>query len=338
MKAIPIRFPWAVRFIPAAALFLPLGCSDTGACGEGNPLMPVCAPQPAADEPRIVFSSNLHDPMREDLTDVYTMTSRGTDIRRLTTTGGADIVRWSPDGRRIAYAEVAPPRVSLIVMNADGTNSVNISRDSAVADGYPSWSPDGRRIAFHSNRHNLQGGARRSIYVMDADGSNVMRLTSTDSWNDRAPDWSPDGTRIAFISNRVAGVMQIFVMNADGTNQRQLTTEGTNLYPNWSPDGTRIVFSSQRTTNGMPDNGLYLINADGTGERPLTRSGTMVDMFSTWSADGTEIYFCSTRSGMHIWRVTVADGVLRPLTNLGSMSMEGAPNARRQRPVQSSGM
>jgi Tol biopolymer transport system component len=54
----------------------------------------------------------------------------------------------------------------------------------------------------------------------------------------------------------------------------------------------------------------------------------MIDMYSTWSPDGREIYFCSTRTGMHIWKVTVADGVVRAVTNPGGMSMEALPNAR----------
>jgi Tol biopolymer transport system component len=317
----------SIRFLPLGFLLVVAACSDAGQCG-GSPLMPVCEPAAAAEEPRLVFIGNIENPMREDLTDIYSMTSRGTDIRRLTRDGRSDIVRWSPDGQRIAYAQFEPPRVSIIVMGADGSNPINISRDPTVADGYPAWSPDGRRIAFHSNRHNLQGGGRRSIYAMDADGGNVVRLTTGDAWNDRAPHWSPDGSKIAFHSNRSGSDLQIFVINADGTNLRQLTTVGTNQWPNWSPDGARISFSSQRSTDGVPDNGLYLMNADGTGQMNLTRSGTMLDMMSTWSADGSQIYFCSTRTGMHIWKVTVADGVVRPVTNPGGMSMEAGPNAK----------
>jgi Tol biopolymer transport system component len=130
------------------------------------------------------------------------------------------------------------------------------------------------------------------------------------------------------MSNRAGTVNQIFVMNADGTGIQQLTTLGTNQWPNWSPDGKTISFSSIRTTDGTPDNGIYLMNPDGSDQRNLTRSVSMQDMYSTWSSDGTQVFFCSMRSGMDVFRADVATGVVRQLTDPAAMAMEMMPNAK----------
>jgi TolB protein len=315
----------------ALALAL-LSCNSDGRCVGSNPLMPTCAD---ADDYRIAFVSNMDRPGRDDQLDLYTMNSRGTDIRRLTTHGRVPVIgRWSPDGTKLVYSESgadpATPLANLVVISADGSNPRNISNGIVASDGYPAWSPDGRRIVFHSNRHNTLI-ARTSIYVMDVDGSNVLRLTTNNAWNDRTPHWSPDGSKIAFMSNRSGGVMQIFLMNPDGTDQQQLTTTGTNQWPNWSPDGTKISFSSTRSTNGTPDNGIYIMNPDGSGQTNVSHAMNMADMHNTWSPDGREIYFCSTRAGMHVQRVTVATGVVRQMTETGGMSMEASPNATWRR-------
>ena len=71
-------------------------------------------------------------------------------------------------------------------MNADGSNQVNITNNSAM-DSVPSWSTDGLKIVFHSTRDDATWG---EIYKMDADGSNVIRLTNSSTY-DGEPSWSP---------------------------------------------------------------------------------------------------------------------------------------------------
>ncbi len=86
-------------------------------------------------------------------------------------------------------------------------------------------------------------------------------------WNS-CPNWSPDGTEIAFTSNR-DGNDEIYVMNADGSNQTRLTyNDAYDGMPAWSPDGTRIAFESRRDSNGSA---IYVMNADGSNQTQLTK-------------------------------------------------------------------
>ena len=102
-----------------------------------------------------------------------------------------------------------------------------------------------------------------------------------------------DGTnKIVFFSDR-AGNDQIYVMDANGSNQTRLTNStSANYYPTWSPDGSKIIFSS--TINDNDD--IYVMNADGTGLTQLTND-TAADGDPNWSPDGSKIAFISGRAG-----------------------------------------
>ena len=124
---------------------------------------------------------------------------------------------------------------------------------------------------------------------------------TTDPANDMRPAWSADGARIAFFSSR-SGNYDIWVMNADGGNQRQLTDDpADDRRPAWSPDGMHLAFDSDRA--GTRD--IWVMDADGGNLRQLT-SGPAQDSFPAWSPDGNGIAFYSYEGGvLDIWAVGV---------------------------------
>jgi hypothetical protein len=114
--------------------------------------------------------------------------------------------------------------------------------------------------------------AADGLYVIDAASGSGKKLTD----DARELVWSPDGSRIAFESVRDGG-SEIYVMNAEGSDQRRLTSNG-GAYPAWSPDGSRIAFASGRGG----DSEIYVMNADGTGLTNLT-SNPAGDHDPDWS-------------------------------------------------------
>ena len=145
---------------------------------------------------------------------------------------------WSPDGRHFAFDfEYDGNRDIYVQDNEADEDAVRRLTDNSEADHSPTWSPDGTQIAFVSERTGSS-----DIYVMDADGEDeyLRRLTNKSdwdpvwSWESWDPAWSPDGTQIAFVSGPYSEP-SIYLMEADGSNVRQLTYGGVD--PTWSPDG-----------------------------------------------------------------------------------------------------
>ena len=180
-------------------------------------------------------------------------------------------------------------------MNTDGSRQQRLTAKPNVF--FPVWSPDGRKVAFASADRQPWDGGNFDLYVMNADGSGLRRLTR-DPASDVAPVWSPDGRKIAFIRSHAPAEgrgppeSDVYVINVDGSGERNLTGDAVSGGPMWSPDGRRIAFTSGRDASGLWGGSIYVMNADGSGQRRLTRNAGFV---LGWSRDGRKIAF--TRAG-----------------------------------------
>ncbi len=133
------------------------------------------------------------------------------------------------------------------------------------------------------------------IFFLNPDGTNTRLFSSFigSSYTAWSPAWSPDGQEIAFVSNS-AGNDDIYVINVDGTDLRQLTTDpAADQYPAWSPDGSQLAFQSKR----QGDWEIFLMDADGSNQQNLTMAPGSVDWGPDWHPDGGSLIFVSTRDG-----------------------------------------
>jgi TolB protein len=172
-------------------------------------------------------------------------------------------VAFSPDGRRIAWAQSSGQGTQIWVAQSDGSGSRAITETPFFINTSPSWSPDGRQLAFVSDR-----GGSPQIYVMNADGGGVRRLTFQGNYN-QTPDWSPRGDLIAFTARDERNAFDLFTVDVNSGKITRLTQDqGNNEEPSFAPNGRLIVFTSAR--NGWPQ--LFVMTYDGRNQVPLPLS------------------------------------------------------------------
>jgi Tol biopolymer transport system component len=217
---------------------------------------------------------------------------------------------------------IAGVMVAVAAVAAAGAGQAPLTCD----DVWPAWSPDGRRVVFASNRTG-----DFEIYVLTLGSSGVpVRLTSAPG-RDAHPMFSPDGTRIAFQSPREpGGHTNLYLMRADGTDQRRLTTHaGFAGVPAWSPDGRRVLYQWTPTFGSVKWR-VMLLALDGSAPRELT-DGTANDQVPNWAPDGRRFVFFSDRSGRDQLYSMTLDGAIAPLTTGNAANRSGAwsPDGRR---------
>jgi TolB protein len=186
-------------------------------------------------------------------------------------------------------------KIDIYVMNIDGSEIQNLTKnlhfdENPFYSGEPAWSPDGKNIVFTSKTAFAQ------IYTMAADGSDLKQLTSgtTASYG---PAWSPDGKHIAFISDR-AGVLDdrgvaipmVYLMNSDGSDQRQLTNSRDFVDAvSWYPGTNLISVSVAYTRYGLK---TYLMDIDGKIQSQFP--SFVIEGIPVWSPNGKQFVFTST--------------------------------------------
>ncbi len=182
-------------------------------------------------------------------------------------------------------------------------------RDASIAEP-----PVIRRILYES----VLGGSSE-VFLINEDGTDPVNLTNRAGY-DGMPSWSADGSEILFVSDRdvdtgagAQGGRDVYIMRADGTDVRRITTDGAGYsFPKLSPDGTHIGFDASR---GLPSAQVWMMDADGGNVTRLTHND-VDEGYVSWSADGTKLVFDSFRDGAsEIYRIDINDLTVTRLTH-----------------------
>ena len=178
---------------------------------------------------------------------IKVMGADGANPRTLTEhPAGSSLPRWSPDGSHIAFYSRRHGWSQIWTVPATGGEPRRLTATQADNDGL-AWSPDSRKILYSSIRGDDL--LNSDVYSVDVQTGVERRLTDGPSCFAGAPSWSPDGRQIAFLSDQ-DGWIHVYVVNADGSGRRQITTgECEDGWPNlnrgyllWSPDGRGLAF------------------------------------------------------------------------------------------------
>jgi dipeptidyl aminopeptidase/acylaminoacyl peptidase len=219
---------------------------------------------------RLIAYSN---PAAEGRITVVSFAGEGARSQPVEVRGSIQAMAWAPGGDRLALtvAEGLNYSVALLDVNS-GQITTLLPATEGFIPGAPRWSPDGQRLVLELNN---RGGS--DIFVLDLANPTPVKISTRPTAFQ--PDWSPDGRTIVFTAgDDQGGLPQLYMVEADGTNERKLTTSVTQKWsPRWSLDGSLIVYTgltilpavSVRPVS-LHNQAVWVINADGTSETPVT--------------------------------------------------------------------
>jgi len=273
------------------------------------------------------------DPEDEENSQIFSVARPGAKARRLTSGGSGFNPDYAPDGRKIVFERRfggARPD-AIVTMGSDGSFPALVpttcAADPCLGDNSPAWSPDGNRLVFERAFGPIvkDSAAGLDLVTANADGTDekvIRHFRSLEAEGKEPHDaqWSPDGERIAVnilnIKAKPRNGSAIYVLDADGTNFRQITPIRLNAgSPDWSPDGKRIAFNS--SYEGQAAVEIYTVRPNGRRLRRLRKEPKdSVSFEPTWSPNGKRLALVhATRTQPpHIWTMTSNGKHLRQLT------------------------
>jgi tricorn protease-like protein len=245
---------------------------------------------------RIVFTGN-----QSGTWELYTMEPDGTDVRQITNlpTNNAEgfLPDVSPDGKRIVFCfgtlpiGADAPQTEIFVVNMDGTGLEQLTHDGRF-DCAPRWSPDGKLIIFARESPRTH---QTVIATVHPDGTHLKTLT-TNLWGTFRAAYTPDQTKIVYESQQAGFIDVLRVMDADGSNNKQLTSAPPKAgEPGVSANGEIVYINNLNSPITLP-NIIFVRNLSGNVHKQLTHPvGASHDIGPNFSPDGRKIVFASDR-------------------------------------------
>lgn len=233
-----------------------------------------------------------------------------TQVTRVTDAPGG--LRWSPDGRTLAF--------TMRVARGPAKDNPFARVALPAAPKGAKWTEPPKVVTDLDWRQDREGATDdgvRHVFVVPADGGTARQVTNGD-WDHGTPAWSPDGRTLAFSALRIPNAQlawresEVYAADVASGTIRQLTRrKGPDANPVWSPDGRMIAYTGFDSTDATwQDAAIYLMNADGSSPRALTKAMDRSPAGMFWSPDGTGLFFNADNEGSrHLYFVTSAGQV-----------------------------